>query len=146
MTQHVSTARNSAGFSLLEAIVALTIFSVCAVALFGWLATNMRAMARVEVHQAQVREGRNALALLESVNPMEEPKGERELPGGLAVRWTSQVVAAPRPGKGPAGNTLIFDLALYDLQVEVLQAGRQTSAFTVRRVGWKSARTQSNEL
>lgn len=129
------------GFSLLEAIVALTIFSMCAVALYGWLATNVRALGRVEAQQALVRDGRAALAVLESVNPMAEPRGERSLPGGLQVRWSSRELVPPRPGKGPGGNTLVFDLALYNLDVEVLRDGRETTRFTVRRAGWKAART-----
>jgi len=133
--------RRSGGFSLLEAIVALTIFSMTAVALYGWLATNVRALGRVEAQQAEVRDGRAALAVLESVNPMATPRGERSLPGGLQIRWTSRELVPPRAGKGPAGNTLVFDLALYNLDVTVLRDGRETTRFTVRRAGWKTART-----
>ena len=146
MSRHAyfGRGRRSQGFSLLEAIVALTVFSVCAVALYGWLATNMRALGRVEAQQARVRDGRAALAVLESVNPMEEPRGERRLPGELAVRWTARELIRPKPGKGPGGNTLVFDLALYNVDVEVLRAGAETNRFTVRRAGWKTARTMGD--
>lgn len=141
MTGPSPTRRAARGFSLLEAIVALTIFSMCAVALYGWLATNVRALGRAEAQQTRVRDGRAALAVLESVNPMAEPRGERSLPGGLQVRWTSRELVPPRPGKGPGGSTLVFDLALYNLEVEVLRQGQATNRFTVRRAGWKTART-----
>lgn len=138
-------SRRPRGFTLLEAIVALTIFSICAMALYAWLAVNMRALTRVEERMGGVRDGRTALAVLEPVNPMAEPTGTRELPGGLSVEWTSEVVDQ-KPGKGLAGNELIFDLALYDMDVRVLREGREVQRFAVRRAGWTTARTLDNDL
>lgn len=142
MKRRVRGARSRTdGFSLLEAIVALTVFSICAMALYGWLAVNQNALIRVQTRDMAVRDGRNALAALELVNPMAEPEGERELPGGLEVRWTSRELAARRPGTSPSGNELVFDLALYELDVQVLRSGREANRFTVRRAGWETART-----
>jgi len=132
------------GFSLLEAIVALTIFSICTMALYGWLSVNVNALSRVEARAAAVRDGRTALAVLEAVNPMKEPEGERALPGGLQVRWTSKEVQPRQSGKGPAGNTLVFDLALYEVTVTVLRAGREVNRFAVRRAGWETARSMGD--
>lgn len=131
--------RRQRGFTLLEAIVALTIFSICAMALYAWLAANINALVRVDARAAAVRDGRAALAVLEPVNPMAEPSGSRELPGGLSVRWTSVQVDA-QPGMGLAGNTLVFDLGLYDLDVRLVRDGREEDRFTVRRAGWTTAR------
>ena len=138
-------ASRARGFTLLEAIVALTIFSICAMALYGWLAVNVRALGRVEASNSAVRDGRAALAALEPVNPMVEPEGTRRLPGGLEVRWTS-AVADRKPGMGPAGNPLIFDLALYDLDVRVTRQGREVNRFTLRRAGWVTARALQDEV
>jgi general secretion pathway protein I len=136
----VNAASRQRGFSLLEAIVALTIFSIAAMALYGWLSVNLNALARVEARSDAVRDGRTALALLEAVNPMSEPTGERVLPGGLQVRWTSDEIRPRQAGKGPSGSLLVFDLALYELDVAVLRGGRETTRFKVRRAGWATAR------
>ncbi|MGH8075369.1 MAG: PulJ/GspJ family protein [Lysobacter sp.] len=133
------------GFSLLEAIVALTIFSICAMALYGWLSVSQNALIRVQMRDAAVRDGRSALAVLESVNPMAEPEGERELPGDLVVRWTSTELVERRPGTSPSGSTLVFDLALYEVEVQVLRVGREVNRFTVRRAGWETVRTIYND-
>jgi general secretion pathway protein I len=135
----------AAGFSLLEAIVALTIFSMCAMALYGWLAVNQSALIRVQARDAAVRDGRSALAVLEPVNPMAEAAGERKLPGGLTVRWTSTEVAERRPGTSPSGSRLVFDLALYELDVRVLRGGREVNRFSVRRAGWETVRTMRDD-
>ena len=135
----------SSGFSLLEAIVALTIFSMCAMALYGWLAVNQSALARVQVRDAAVREGRVALAVLETVNPMSEPSGERKLPDGLVVRWESTEIADRAPGMSPAGTRLVFDLALYEMDVRVSRAAKETNRFTLRRAGWETVRTMYHD-
>jgi general secretion pathway protein I len=132
------------GFTLLEAIVALTIFSICAVALYGWLAVNVDALGRVGKRSAALDDDRAALAVLEPVNPMAEPRGERILPGGVSVRWTGKVVDR-RSGASPAGTPLIFDLALYDLDVQVRRDGKEVDRFTVRRAGWVAARTLDDD-
>ena len=138
------SARAQAGFTLLEAIVALTVFAICAMALYGWLAVNVNALLRVGARSDALRDDRVALAVLEPVNPMSEPKGERTLPGGLSVRWTAKEVDH-REGVSAAGNPLAFDLALYDLQVEVRRGDRRVDGFTVRRAGWVTARTFKND-
>ena len=138
-------ARGERGFSLLEAIVALTIFSICAMALYGWLAVNLNALVRVEARANEVRDGRTALALLEAVNPMAEPSGQRELPGDLVVRWTSSELVARKPAIAMTNSPLIFDIGLYLLDVRVLRDGRESSRFSLRRAGWESVRTLKND-
>jgi general secretion pathway protein I len=132
--------RRQHGFTLLEAIVALTIFSICAIALYGWLATNVRALGRVEAASQSVEDGRTALAVLETINPMTEPSGTRELPQGVSVRWQSREIER-RPGISAAGTLLAFDLALYDVRLEVLHDGTVTRVLDVRRAGWITARS-----
>ena len=132
------------GFTLLEAIVALTVFSICALALYGWLAVNVNALVRVEARNAAVRDGRTALAILETVNPMAEPRGERALPGDLTVRWTSREVER-KPGKGPSGAPLIFDVGLYALEVSIVRDARIVDRFEVRRAGWVTTRSLQDD-
>lgn len=135
----MATRRASAGFTLLEAIVAMALFAMAGLALFSWLGTNLIALERVEARQQDLADTRNALALLESVNPLLEPEGSREL-GPLTVRWTSEPVAERREGVGPSGGLTVFDLALYDMQVALWREGQQVHAFSVRRAGWETVR------
>jgi general secretion pathway protein I len=137
----MSAGGRQSGFSLLEAIVALTIFSLCATALFAWLSVNVNALDRVQANRTRVGDGRTALALLEGVNPMKEPSGERELPGNLVVRWTARELVPRKPAISTTNSPLVFDIALYALDVRVTRAGHETSRFTLRRAGWETART-----
>ncbi|WP_447585086.1 PulJ/GspJ family protein [Pseudoxanthomonas mexicana] len=137
--------RTQAGFSLLEAIVALTIFSICAMALYAWMSVNQTALVRVQARDAAVRDGRAALAALELVNPMADPAGNRALPGGLEVRWDSHEIVPRAPGTGVAGGMLVFDMALYEMEVSAVRKGRVVAAFTVRRAGWETVRTMRDD-
>lgn len=128
------------GFSLLEAIVALTVFSICALSLYAWLAVNVDALGRVDASNQRASDGRLALAILETVNPMAELAGERRLPGDVEVRWEGRELVPVETGMGPAGAPLIFDMGLYELDVTVMRQARATTRFTVRRAGWRTAR------
>jgi general secretion pathway protein I len=134
----------AAGFTLLEAVVALTLFSLVGLALFSWLTTNLIALERVDAKQQELAEVRNALALLETVNPLLEPTGSREF-GSLRVNWTSEPIVERRNGKGPSGGLSVFDLALFRMQVEVAREGVATTEFSVTRAGWEVVRAADPE-
>ncbi|HBD20985.1 MAG TPA: hypothetical protein DC063_13495 [Arenimonas sp.] len=132
------TAR-ARGFTLLEAIVALVIFSIGALALYQWQATNLRTLARMEDRAAQLALSRDALEVVRKLNPMLEPRGERAL-GDRTVAWRATEIDGPRTGRTPAGYPSLFDLALYDVEVSVLEDGEELTRFTVRQAGFRQVR------
>ncbi|GHC09889.1 hypothetical protein GCM10010080_26590 [Thermomonas carbonis] len=128
-----------AGFTLLEAIVALVILSIGALALYGWLSTNMIALERVRARQEQEIVARSSLDLVRRLNPMETPTGERRV-DDLIVKWSGEVLEGPKPGVMQSGGTSIFNVGLYLLDVRVTRDGEVVHAFKVRQVGWKQVR------
>lgn len=138
--------RNQGGFSLLEAIVALTIFSICVMALYAWMSVNQTTLVRIQARDAAIRDGQAALAVIELVNPMEEPAGSRALPGDLEIRWTSEELVERAPGMGMAGNELAFDLALYNVDVSAWRGPRKVAEFSTRRTGWVTARKSLDDF
>ena len=128
------------GTTLLEAIIALTLMATGAMVLFAWMATHGRTFDRVAANAERVSMERSALSVIEEINPMSEPRGRREILG-LVVEWTSRQVTPTKPGRGPGGPMTVFDLALYDVEVEARDGLGQTSRFTVRKLGWVTART-----
>lgn len=127
------------GFSLLEAIVALTIMATCLLALYAWLSTSTLALNRVRANAAALADARAAMAVVETINPMAEPNGSRELPP-LEIRWKSRPLTNLRLGMSPAGGATQFDFRLYALDVEVLRDNRLVRDFSVRKTGWAAAR------
>jgi general secretion pathway protein I len=131
--------RTAAGFTLLEAIVAMTIFSMTALALYGWQSVNLRTLERLESHAARADHVRSALAVLEAVNPAQEPSGERRL-GDKRVRWRAEPIEPMKTGRTFIGQPSLFDLGLYDVEVSLEEQGRTLASFHVRQVGYQQPR------
>ncbi|AUZ54183.1 hypothetical protein B1L07_02485 [Stenotrophomonas acidaminiphila] len=130
------------GFSLLEAIVALTIMATCLLALYAWLSTSTFALGRVGANSRALQDARVAMAALETVNPMMEPDGKRDLPP-LEIRWKARPLTERRAGMSPAGGATPFDFRLYELDVEILRNGQRVRDFSLRKAGWEIARPRS---
>ena len=135
--------RRQRGFSLLEAIVALVIFSITVAALFEWQHVSLLALDRARAHARRDSLVRSGLSVIEHVNPMREPSGERTI-GDLRVDWSAKPIRPKTIGKTPAGFPSLFDLALYDVTVRVFERGRELTSFDVRRVGYEQARSSKD--
>lgn len=127
------------GFTLLEAIVALVIFSLGAFALYAWLSTNLITLDRIGEQAAVERATRSALDVVRRVNPLETPRGKRPI-GALEVSWTAEEVQPPRDAVTQVGLPNLFQVGLYDLEVRVVEGGREITAFHVRQVGYRQTR------
>ena len=136
---HTVPARHQRGFSLLEAIVALTIMATCLLALYAWLSTSTMALNRVRANTLSLADARTAMAVIDTINPMAEPSGRRQLPP-LEIRWKSRPLSNLQLGISPAGGATQFDFRLYLLDVEVLRDDQLSREFSVRKTGWVVAR------
>ena len=136
---HASGRRDARGFTLLEAIVALVVFSMGAFALYGWLSTNIITLERIRDRQEVEAAMHSALDLVRRTNPMDIPAGQRQA-GNLMVTWTSAPLEPPKPNVDQSGSPGIFSVGLYDATVRVLRDGEELQVFHVRQVGWKQVR------
>ncbi len=137
--------RRQQGFSLLEAIVALVIFSMVAMVLYGWQNANLHTLRRAEAHARENELTRSALSLVAHVNPMKTPTGERPL-GQLTVHWHAQLVQPVKPGVTSVGLPDLFELGLYLLDVQVKDGDRTLTAFQVREVGFRQVNSLDKQL
>ena len=135
--------RHASGFTLLEAIVALVVFSLGAFALYGWLSTNVITLNRIRDRQQLEVAMQSALDLIRRSNPMETPTGQRKV-GDFTVTWSSRPVEPPKNGVDQSGGPGIFLVGLYELDVRATRDGRELHAFRVRQVGWKQVRTMDD--
>jgi general secretion pathway protein I len=126
------------GFSLIEALVALAIAAMVLTAIFELQQQMARGQRRAADALEQVAAQENALALIRDVNPMEQPEGVIELPGGDVVRWTSTPKTEPRTNAGfPTGDG-VFQVQLFTLTVQVERRnGRSPAPLVFDRMGWR---------
>ena len=139
--------RRTAGFGLLEAIVALTLLAGSGLALFAWINQNLQAASRVQQIEREARLLLTAQAVVESVNPLQQPAGAMEV-SGLALQWQSTPVEPPRRnaafGEGVAGPWMV---GLFRLQVRAQDRARGTQiVFEQWRVGTLRLEPVSEEL
>lgn len=132
--------RRQAGFSLLEAIVALVLISSMGGALFAWINTELQAVERTQAANAQAQATVNALEFMESVNPMLAPQGEAPL-ADMTLQWQAKANTPVRDGVSYPQGISLYQLAMYDTQVRVSRAdGELWFEFTLQQVGYKRVR------
>nr|WP_256595826.1 prepilin-type N-terminal cleavage/methylation domain-containing protein [Pseudomonas sp. RW407] len=129
-----------AGFTLLEAVVALTLLAVVGSALLAWLGTGFRTLERMNDVQRRLDATRTGLAYLEGLNPMLQPSGSVTL-GSYRLDWESHLLAAPRPVVSRYnGHPGPFDSALYRVQARVLGEDLPPLPVSLELAGYRLAR------
>lgn len=131
--------RQRSGFSLIEALVALTIAALTLAAIFELQVQMVRGQQRAVEAMEQVAAQENALALTRDINPMASPEGRISLPDGDTISWTSEPLGLPQQNAGfPAGNGS-YQVQLYRLTVSIERArGRSPSPLVFDRMGWSN--------
>lgn len=131
--------RRTAGFGLLEAIVALTILAGTGAALFAWISQNLQAAARIEAAQSRIALQMSARALVAAINPFVEPEGTRSF-GGIKISWRSKLASPMRPSvPTQAMEQTRWRVGLYELDVAASDeiSGADTT-FKVMQTGLES--------
>ena len=132
--------RSQQGFTLIEAIVAMVLIATTGMALFSWINSNLITLNRVQEANAESAATTNVVDYLNTVNPMLTPEGEAQL-GDYQMRWKANASTDPRDGAGYPYGTSLYQLALYQTQVQVQKAdGQPWFDFTLQQVGYKQVR------
>lgn len=128
-----------AGFSLVEALIALIVAALVLMAIFELQRQLSHDQARYEQATAAADRRRNALVLLREVNPTERQVGALPLSGGRWVRWTAAPLTPARPNLDyPTGRgSYAMRLWRLDVRIETAQ-GRAIDAFQLDRLGWRA--------
>lgn len=128
--------RGMQGFTLLEAIVAMVVFSLGAFALYGWLATNTITLQRISERRDVAELRLSALDMMHRVNPMEQATGRREV-DGLQVQWQARPLEPPKQSVTLVGLPNLFQVGLYQVEVRVLEGSSVVDRFSIRQVGYR---------
>ena len=129
----------SQGFTLLETMVALVIFTGAALALYALFNTNLVALARAHDVSRQVPAVRHAVEHLASINPREESDGRIEL-DGLDVAWTATLMQPPRQSQTLTGGLGYYEIGLYEIEFTLSDGDRTLGTWRMRSVGYEKVR------
>lgn len=130
--------RGRQGFSLIEALVALTIAALTLTAIFELQIQMARGQERAvrAIEQTAVQE--NALALTRDLNPMARPEGAIQLPDGDRIAWRSQAKGRSVLNTGYPGGQGEYEVQLFTVTVTIERAGGPSPAPLVfDRMGWR---------
>jgi prepilin-type N-terminal cleavage/methylation domain-containing protein len=128
---------NARGFTLLEAIVAVTIIGMTMVPLLSFLSQAALQLMAASESNARNAVTRDVLAFMETVNPLAQDSGTTAL-GDVQVSWTSAPLVEPntriRPGVGLAS----FSVGFYKVNVRVARGAQDPwFDFDLRKVGYR---------
>jgi general secretion pathway protein I len=130
------------GFGLLEAIVAMALLASTGVALFGWINQNLQQAVRLQEHEQRVRLQLTAQSLIETVNPMQMPRGEMAL-GPVTVTWSASAMQpVRRNASSHQRETGAWQVGLYALEV---RATDRVSGVEARFVQWRTGTERLQE-
>ena len=135
-----AAARRSAGFTLLETMVALVIFTGAAMALYSLYNTNLLALVRVHDVTRQIPAARHAIEYLSSINPREEESGRIEI-HGLDVAWSSKLLQPVRDSQTLTGGRGYYEVGLYEVEFAMRDGERSLGTWRLRVPGYEKVRT-----
>jgi general secretion pathway protein I len=131
--------QRQAGFSLLEAIVAMTIMATSGMALFSWFSQSYEGLIRLEEVQERHQLMDDLQAYFSTLNLQQEGTQRLQV-NGFDVTVTSTLVEPVQQGRSTAGGVSNFNLGLYDLDVDVRRNNRLIGQYETRLVGYRQVR------
>lgn len=123
------------GFSLLEAIVALTLISTVGLAIFSWINGMLINVEKIENNGNRLAIMRNTAEYLSHTNIMEQPSGKAVL-GPYQLTWTSELAAPVKNGLNRNHSNNEFKIGLYEVDVSVVIDDNKETQFTLRLTGF----------
>ena len=108
---------SSAGFTLIETLVALVILAAALLAFCAFLASALNGAAGVERAGTIYDFRQNALALASVLNPMATPEGSFDL-GGYRIHWRAERIGAEVQSGGFPSGKGPFKIALYRVHLD----------------------------
>lgn len=131
--------KREAGFSVLEALVAMAILSAALLpllALQGQFVTSVRAMERAEVKLSI----NSALqAQISALNLTLNGRGTLALPGA-EVAWEAVPIIDTRRVRGRGGRPARYETTLYQVNAVVTYGSGGRETVILRGLGWKPVR------
>lgn len=128
-------ARRGRGFSLIEVLAAMAIFSTGAVILFGWISQTADRLGRLDREQQTLFGELTGLEYARTINPMLQPQGEVEV-DRVRIDW-SAVPVGDESTVRTAGGEGNYIVRLFRLQLRTQAGNAEPAARTVYLAGWR---------
>ena len=123
---------------MLEAMVALVIFSGAALAFYGLLNTGLVGLTRAEDTARQMSAARHAAKHLSAINPLEHDSGHFQF-DGLDIVWSARLLEPVRYSQTVVGRRGHFEIGLFDVEFTVREKEQSLGTWQLRVPGYRKA-------
>ena len=133
------------GFTLLEAIVALTILSMGLMAAFSWF--NQGILHLIWINDLALEEvvTEEVLSRLELEDFTHKGSGSYQLEDYI-ISWQATPMEPTKEGVSAMGGRSLYDISLYNIELELSYKGRLISTPTTRITQSKKVRLSPAEM
>ncbi len=131
--------RSAGGFTLLEAVVAIAIFSMAATAVYAWVNTNLMALEKVNNVYQRSSAIDSAVAFISTVDIVSRPEGSAEL-ADMRIEWQGVPTQYAADVLDPQNAPTINLAQLYSVTVTIYLSGMITYQFQTNVLGLKKIR------
>ena len=132
----LSGRRPMSGFTLLEAIVALTIVGLTLVPVMSFLVNATQQISVAADSNQRAAAQRTALAYIETMNPLTEPVGKADLSEKVSLQWVSTALAEPNSQARLGARLGAYRIGFFLVTVTVLRESVEWFSFEVRKIGY----------
>lgn len=134
----------SRGFTLIEAMVALVVFSMAAMGIYGWINGNLVRLNRIaEVTMAE-QVVNASVERLKLINLDHEISGSFKV-NSCIVDWKADLVEPWKNGVSTTGALGDHDVGLFDITLDITYPSGNSGSYRYRRTTYKQMRDITGE-
>ena len=128
------------GFTLLEAIVALAILAVSALALYAWLNSSLIILKRVDDVYRTAAVVESTIEWVATLDPYVQTKGSETI-AGMDVQWQFIPINDALPAYDMSGNLSVNDAQLFRAKIIVRDGQQVVAEFEIAHLGLQAKRS-----
>lgn len=128
------------GFTLLEAIVALAILAVSALALYAWLNSSLIILKRVDDVYRTAAVVESTIEWVATLDPYVQIKGSETI-AGMDVQWQFIPINDALPAYDMSGNLSVNDAQLFRAKIIVRDEQQVVAQFEIVQLGLQGKRS-----
>lgn len=129
-------ARGEAGFSVLEALIAMAILAAAFLPLLALQSQFISSVESFERAESRIAARKSAAAHIQALNFVRAEQGEAQL-GDVIMRWTARPAVPPRVSRDSSGGEGRYVMTLYQVDITLAYPDGRAETYIAKGLGWR---------